>query len=144
MLSSTCRYAIKAVIYIGANSIEGQKIGIKKISTDLDIPSPFLGKILQTLARHKILSSIKGPNGGFGLGRNPNEIRLIDIVEIIDGLDSYKKCIIGVKDCTDLENQCTLHSRYAPLREEINKIFEMETIADLVGEEISDIKGINI
>ena len=135
MLSSTCRYAIKAVIYIGANSIEGQKIGIKKISADLDIPGPFLGKILQTLARHKILSSIKGPNGGFGLGRNPKDIRLIDIVEIIDGLDSYKKCIIGVKDCTDLKNQCTLHSRYAPLREEINKIFENETIAELVAED---------
>ena len=134
MLSSTCRYAIKAVIYIGANSVENQWIGIKKISKDLDIPGPFLGKILQILARHKILSSTKGPNGGFGLGRNPDKIRLIDIVEIIDGMDSYKKCIIGVKDCTELENQCTLHTRYAHLREEIKKIFEMETIAELVAE----------
>ncbi len=136
MLSSTCRYAIKAVIYIGANSIKNQKIGIKKISSELDIPNPFLGKILQSLAKHKILTSIKGPNGGFALGKNPEEIRLIEIVEVIDGMNNYNKCIIGVKDCNELENQCTLHTRYAPLREEIKKIFEVETIADL----ISDLK----
>ena len=37
------------------------------IAKDLDIPTPFLGKILQNLAKHKILSSTKGPHGGFTL-----------------------------------------------------------------------------
>jgi Rrf2 family protein len=142
MLSSTCRYAIKAVIYIGTNSIQNQKIGIKKISAELDIPSPFLGKILQSLAKHKILTSIKGPNGGFGMGKKPEDIRLIEIVEIIDGIDNYNKCIIGVKECKENEDQCSLHSRYAPLRAEIKKIFEIETIADLVSENYSGKKKI--
>ena len=132
MLSSTCRYAISAVIFIGANSISNEKIGIKKISSELDIPGPFLGKILQSLARHKILTSIKGPNGGFALGKDPANIRLVEIVEIIDGLDNYNKCIIRVKDCTETEDQCSLHSRYSPLRAEIKKIFEVETIADMI------------
>lgn len=64
MLSNTCKYAIRSVIYLALNAQDGKKIGIKKISEDLEIPTPFLGKILQSLARQKLLSSTKGPHGG--------------------------------------------------------------------------------
>jgi Rrf2 family transcriptional regulator, iron-sulfur cluster assembly transcription factor len=131
MLSNTCKYAIRAVLYLAVNNHDGQKIGIKQISKDLDIPTPFLGKILQTLAKHKILSSTKGPNGGFSLGRKPKDILLMDIVEIIDGMDSFHKCVIGVKYCSEQKNPCALHTRYAELGEEIRKIFELETIEQL-------------
>jgi Rrf2 family transcriptional regulator, iron-sulfur cluster assembly transcription factor len=131
MLSSTCKYALRAVIYIASleDSMNGSiKTGIKKISRDLEIPMPFLGKILQTLARHKILSSTKGPNGGFGLGKSAGEIYLIDVVEIIDGTDFFNQCVIGVKYCSEIENPCSLHSRYAHYRQEIKNLFEKETI----------------
>nr|HPR60051.1 Rrf2 family transcriptional regulator [Prolixibacteraceae bacterium] len=71
MLSNTCKYAIRALIYLANYSKENKKIGIKKISEDLGIPSPFLGKILQSMAREKMLASTKGPNGGFSLGKAP-------------------------------------------------------------------------
>jgi Rrf2 family protein len=132
MLSNTCKYGIRAVLYLAVNAGEGQKIGIKQISKDLEIPTPFLGKILQSLAKHHLLSSTKGPNGGFGLGKKPEDILLMDIVEIIDGMDSFHKCVIGVKYCSEQENPCALHSRYASLREEILRIFETETIEQLV------------
>jgi len=132
MLSGTCKYALRAVIYLAVHTRHGEKIGIKKISKELDIPTPFLAKILQTLARHKILSSIKGPNGGFGIGKPLDEIYLIDIVDIIDGLDFFNKCVIGVKNCSELDAPCALHSRYAKYRQEIRKLFESSTIADLI------------
>jgi Rrf2 family protein len=131
MLSNTCKYAIRAVLYLAVNYEEGTKIGIKQISKELDIPTPFLGKILQTLVKHKILSSTKGPNGGFGLGKNKDNILLMDIVEIIDGIDSFHKCIIGLKYCSEQKNPCALHFQYAKLREEIRNIFEIETIGNL-------------
>lgn len=131
MLSNTCKYALRAVLYLSVNEQEGQKIGIKRISKDLDIPTPFLGKILQSLAKHKLLSSTKGPNGGFSLGRKPEDILLMDIVQIIDGMDTFHKCVIGVKYCSEQINPCALHSRYAELGEEIRKIFEKETIEQL-------------
>jgi Rrf2 family protein len=84
MLSNTCKYAIRSVIYLSINAKENQKIGIKKISEELDIPTPFLGKILQSLARQKLLTSTKGPHGGFGMGKDPSEITLMNIVEIVD------------------------------------------------------------
>jgi Rrf2 family protein len=137
MLSSTCKYAIRAVIYLAVKSETGNKIGIKQISKDLNIPRPFLGKILQLLAKHKILSSTKGPNGGFGLGKNPAKILLMDIVEVIDGMDSFHKCVIGVKNCSEQESPCAIHTRYAKLRDEIRKIFEVETI-ELLSQNIKE------
>jgi len=131
MLSNTCKYAIRAVLYLAINCEEGMKIGIKQISKDLDIPTPFLGKILQSLAKHKLLSSTKGPNGGFGIGKDISTIYLMDIVEIIDGMDNFHKCVIGIKYCSEQENPCALHTRYAGLREETRKIFETETIGQL-------------
>ena len=95
MLSNTCKYAIRSVIYLALHAQDGKKIGIKKISEDLEIPTPFLGKILQSLARQKLLSSTKGPHGGFGLGKDPMEISLMNIVEIVDGLDMFENCLIG-------------------------------------------------
>lgn len=88
MLSNTCKYAIRAVLFLAVNETSG-KIGIKHISDTLNMPSPFLGKILQILAKHKILNSTKGPHGGFGLGRKAEDITLLDIVSIIDGQDFF-------------------------------------------------------
>ena len=133
MLSNTCKYAIRAVIYLVVNKNEG-KVGIKKISSDLDIPSPFLGKILQSLVKHRILNSTKGPNGGFGIGKDPEDIVLMDIVEIIDGVDNFEKCAIGVKYCSEQENQCAVHKQYSILREEMKSIFNYSKISELAKE----------
>ena len=133
MISTTCKYAIRAVIYIAVNNHK-KKIGIKKISLDLNIPSPFLGKILQTLAKHRILSSTKGPNGGFSLGLDAKDIYLMDIIDIIEGRDSFEKCAIGVKYCREQENKCAVHKQYYKLREEMKQMFSSSNIFDLAQE----------
>ena len=100
MLSNTCKYAVRALIYLGKYSEDGTKIGIKKISADLLIPTPFLGKILQNMVKQKVLVSTKGPNGGFGLARKTSEISLYDIVKVVDGEDFFKNCLIGMQSCS--------------------------------------------
>jgi Rrf2 family protein len=135
MLSNTSKYAIRAVIYLALYAGEEKKIGIKKISKDLDIPTPFLGKILQTLAKHKLLSSTKGPHGGFGLGKPADEINLIDIVDLIDGQDIFKKCLVRMEDCSDDEKkQCSLHNKYLDIRKSLMDLFEHEKISELIDE----------
>jgi len=131
MLSNTSKYAIRAVIYLSLNASDGIKLGIRQISKDLKIPTPFLGKILQTLAKHKILASTKGPHGGFGLGRKAEEIKLIDIVDIIDGEDIFKKCIIRLENCSETE-PCSMHERYAIIRSQLHNLFQNQSISDLI------------
>lgn len=132
MLSNTSKYAIRAVIYLALNCTEkNSKIGIKQISSELEIPTPFLGKILQLLAKHKLLSSTKGPHGGFGLLKDPREISLMDIVEIVDGMDNFNLCVLGLQTCTKDEVHCPVHKSYAELREQLKNLFQTENIGEL-------------
>lgn len=133
MLSNTSKYAIRSVIYLALYAGEEKKIGIKQISKELDIPTPFLGKILQTLAKQKLLSSTKGPHGGFGLGKPADEIALIEIVDIIDGQDLFKKCLIRMGDCNDKE-PCSAHKKYGEIRQNLYTLFQKEKISDFVDE----------
>jgi Rrf2 family transcriptional regulator, iron-sulfur cluster assembly transcription factor len=132
MLSNTSKYAIRAVIYLALNGKKDEKIGIKQISADLGIPTPFLGKILQSLAKHKLLASTKGPHGGFSLGKSAYDVSLMDIVEIIDGLDSFNMCLLGLATCTSNETNCPVHGNYSGIREQLKDLFQTENIGVLV------------
>jgi len=133
MISNTCKYAVRAVIYLAVNSKDKEKIGIKKISEELDLPGPFLGKIMQTLAKNKMLNSIKGPHGGFSLAKDPHKISLYDIVEIIDGTDVFNECLIGVKICENNpadEVHCPFYKRSHAVRHQLVKVFREQSIGD--------------
>jgi Rrf2 family iron-sulfur cluster assembly transcriptional regulator len=137
MLSNTCKYAVRALIYLGKYSEDGTKIGIKKISSDLMIPTPFLGKILQNLVKQKVLVSTKGPHGGFGLGRKISEISLYDIVRIVDGDDFFRNCLIGMQPCATHENNerpCPVHARFGPIRAQLLLFYQETSLADILGD----------
>jgi Rrf2 family protein len=135
MLSNTSRYAIRALIYLAIHKNGGKKIGIKKIAEDLDIPSPFLGKILQTLARQKVLNSTKGPNGGFSLSDKSLVLSLYDIIEIIDGEDLFDRCLISNRSCSEREgNPCSMHNHYESIRQSLRSMFQGQTIQQLADE----------
>jgi len=136
MLSNTCKYALRALIYLAKYSKEENRIGIKKISEDLDISSPFLGKILQNLVKKKLLVSTKGPNGGFALARNLEEITLWDIVINVDGEEFFTNCLIGLGSCKTHDASkplCPVHFKYEELRSQIATFYRettLKTISD--------------
>lgn len=135
MLSNTCKYAVRSVIYLAIHQEEGKKIGIKQISSDLEIPTPFLGKILQTLAKQKILSSNKGPHGGFSLAVDAEELTLLDIVKIIDGMDIFETCLIGMNSCKSADSNskpCSVHDQFSDIRKKLYDLFKNETFANIV------------
>lgn len=135
MLSNSCRYGIRAIIYLANQPASSGKTGIKKISSDLGLPSPYLAKILQQLAKQKILSSSKGPHGGFSLLKDPKKITLLDIVTSIDGTDIFTDCVMHNGSCgsvDDSQNKCPLHNDYEQIRKNMIKLFSNKTIYDLV------------
>ena len=135
MISSSCKYGIRAVIYIASRSKNNDKIGIKQISHDLNLPTPFLAKILQLLAKHKILSSSKGPHVGFSLLKDPHDITLLYIVLNIDGKDVFDDCIIHNTTCKCVDEEkliCPIHNEYYRIRENLVKLFRSKTIFNVV------------
>ncbi len=123
MLSSSSKYAVNAVLYLAVHSSETNKIRAKEIAEAIKLPSPFLSKLLQSLSREKIISSSKGPTGGFYLSKKALETPLIDVVNIIDGTSRLDDCVLGLKKCSH-EQPCPVHFSVQPLKQKFRKELE--------------------
>ncbi len=131
MLSKTCVYSLRAIIFIAQNASQTAKIGIKEVADELDIPTHYLGKILQHLSGNNIIKSVKGPHGGFYLDEEAKNIKLIKIIEITDGLAMFENCALGLKNCSD-DHPCPIHEEYASYRNGLLRLYSTKTINDLV------------
>ena len=134
MLSAACKDSIRAMIYIAKLQEEGYKekfVSIHKIAEDLGLSFYFLSKNFQKLVKAGLLESHRGPQGGVRLLKKPSEIRLIDIVEVIDGMEFFSNCILGFEECSD-QNPCTIHNLWAEKREEIYNMFSSTTLEDAI------------
>lgn len=133
MLSNQSKYAIRAVLYLAIHSDRKNKLSAKIIAEKIDIPAPFLAKTFQTLAKAKLIHSVKGPNGGFYLTDEDKNKNLFEIIECIDGLRKFKECFIGLPRCSD-DNPCAIHHIVKPFRESLIKELTTNTIEDFAKE----------
>jgi len=122
MLSLTCKTAIKAAIYLSSKSEGSEKANIKEISERINASEHTVGKILQLLARKKIINSLKGPYGGFYLNEEQQEQPIIHIVEAVEGNGIFKECGLGLQACS-ASHPCPIHNEYKVVRELMEKIF---------------------
>jgi Rrf2 family protein len=129
MLSNASKYAVNAVLYLAVHTDENKKINAPDIAEAINIPSPFLSKLLQILSRKNIISSAKGPGGGFYMTDENLNLHLIEIVKQIDGLDKFEECGLGLKKCT-YEKPCPIHYSIQPLKKQFLKELEENTVAN--------------
>ena len=137
MLSATCKYGIRAVIFIASRPDQKINTGLKQISEELKIPRPYLAKILQVLSRKKILHSSKGPHGGFYLLIPAEKLTLMDIIEAIDGGDFFDSCYVTGEKCNfDQPDKgvCILHDELRKEKDNLSKFFSSKTIGVLVSQ----------
>lgn len=130
MFSKACEYAIRAALYVAIKSTNGERLGLKEIAKEVDSPLPFTAKILQTLSREGIISSTKGPNGGFYLKPKSKPIPLSAIVRAIDGTDTLHTCGIGLKECSD-RFPCPIHDQVKAYKESLRRAMNEKTIQEL-------------
>lgn len=129
IFSRSAEYAIRALVCL-AGSEPGSYMMAKDIAEKAELPTHFLAKILQQLARMHHLRSNKGPSGGFALVQPADKVRLFDIVTAIDGtleLDRYPFANNGKR------NGNGHHDGWQTLRSTIVKYLEHTSIADLAG-----------
>ena len=130
ILSRACEYGIQGLLFL-AEQPRGRYVTVKEIARATKVSAPFLSKVLGRLAVHGLLLSSKGPGGGLRLARPPEDIKVLEVVEAIDGLGFLKKCVIGLRRCSS-ESPCPLHSFWGPLREEIGAMFAKKSVRALV------------
>ena len=108
-----------------------EKSTVVEMASKLNIPQPFLSKILQQLAKSNVISSTKGRGGGFYLSKENLKRPLIDVVVCIEGHNVFSQCMLGLPECSD-ENPCILHTYYKEFRKSLEKSICNESINDLM------------
>lgn len=129
MISKSLDYAIRSMVFIAAHS-ERQYFGVREIAESIQVSRSYLSKILQTLVRAGYLESVTGPGGGFALARPPEDISLLELMEVVDGHTRIReKCIMGQAECSD-DNPCPVHTTWKMCRAELLEAFRGTTLVD--------------
>lgn len=128
LYSKGCEYAIRGLMHFPAEL--NSNVGIQEISDRAQVPEHFTRKMFQVLARNGILTAISGPNGGYRLARKPDQISLLEIMEIIDGTGPLNACVLGLPICDD-GNPCALHDSWTKAKKTLLPDLRKRSIADL-------------
>jgi Rrf2 family transcriptional regulator, iron-sulfur cluster assembly transcription factor len=128
IFSKACELGLQAVLFLSTK--EKRVFNATEVSKELKVPKEFVSKVLQMLTVSGIVGSKKGKSGGFYLAKEPLEIKLIEIVQAIDGLGLFKSCVLGFPGCSH-ETPCPVHNKWGKLRDDAFKMLNEETLEDL-------------
>ncbi|MCG6955252.1 MAG: Rrf2 family transcriptional regulator [Gemmatimonadetes bacterium] len=129
ILSRTAIYALKAVLYL-AEHVGDELARVDDIAEALDVPRNYLSKILHVLARSGVLSSTRGPRGGFRLGVDAAKLTLDRVVDPFDEVASGSGCLLGRERCSD-DNPCAAHARWQSVSTAVRAFFRETTVLGL-------------
>jgi Rrf2 family transcriptional regulator, iron-sulfur cluster assembly transcription factor len=134
ILSKSFGYALRSVLYLAAVQEEKKIIQLQEIAEKLDVPKHFLGKVMKRLAKKGIIDSSKGHAGGYALNATTLKISVIDILNLIEGEDLFRICVIGFKTCS-ANNPCPLHDQFAEIKSRMVNMFSETKVSDLLKED---------
>jgi Rrf2 family protein len=142
IFSKKCELALQAVLYLSTQEPE-LAFNAGEISEKIKVPKEFVSKVLQTLTINGIVGSKKGKSGGFFLAKEAKEIKLIDIVIAIDGLEMFHQCVLGFPGCSQ-ETPCPVHNTWGTIRENTYNMLNSHTLEDLKEQARNKIGYINM
>ena len=128
LFSTATGYALRA---LAAMPEDGSYSLAKDLAAKLELPGPYLAKILQALAQEGVLHSVRGPRGGFRLARPAHRITLGDVISVLDGLETMTGCVMGFAECREREHPCPLHQPWNQVKEYLEQTLSTVTIRDL-------------
>ncbi len=122
-------YAIRALTYLAARP-EQDIVSVQEIAQEEEISSHHLSKVMNQLARGKMVHPLRGPGGGYRLIRRADQITLWEVMGCLGARDVFEECAIGWANCSDAD-PCPLHERWSSLRQEIQTYLETVKISEL-------------
>lgn len=130
MLNQSADHSLRAVLYVAQHDAV-RSCTVATIADAIDAPRNYLGKVLNALMHAGVLTSLRGPRGGFRLARPPEETTLEDVIEPFQRMPEREICLLGNRPCTS-SNPCGAHRRWQAMSDEVTAFFRRTTIADLL------------
>jgi len=127
--TKTGEYAIRAILFL-ARQPKDSLIMSSEIAKSEEIPSHYLAKILQRMAKFGYVDSFKGRGGGFKISDLALNSSILEIVERVEGPIINLKCVTGLKECSD-EFPCPLHEEWAELRNRIYNLISSKSVSEV-------------
>lgn len=128
-LSTKSRYGTRAVMDIAMHAHEGP-VTLADISSRQEISRKYLGQIIHQLLAAGILESIRGPQGGYILGRSAKNMKLGEIIRALDGSMAPVRCVDKGGLCHRTPT-CAAREVWAELKRSLDAVLDSVTIADL-------------
>jgi Rrf2 family protein len=139
-LSTKGQYGVRAMFEIAKGYKKGP-ITIKEISKRQDVSVAYLEQILNTLRKAGIITSVKGPGGGYVLGRDPDNISIGAILRELEGPVAITSCLDPKEGCMRVDG-CVTHLLWKALGENIEAFLDNMSLRDLLkGNELIRIGG---
>ncbi|MBI4906580.1 MAG: Rrf2 family transcriptional regulator [Acidobacteria bacterium] len=131
MLTATSEHALRALVELATLPAGGPLLGWE-LARRADVPANYLSKILWALGNAGIVDASRGIKGGYRLRRKPEDIHLIDVVDVIDGRTSNTRCLLsGARGCSEA-NPCVAHESCREARTAVRSFLANTTIKHLV------------
>lgn len=134
-------YGLMAIHYIVSQSAEGA-VSAKRIAEELNIPSELLAKILQCLAKKKLIVSHNGPKGGYLLARPQAEITVGQVVRALEGPIKIVSCM--TEDACPQFSRCNLRRPVEKIQTSISYLLDTMTLAELGADPIVPVAALSI
>ena len=132
-LSRPAEYALRAMTHL-ARLESAERVRSSDLGAAVDVPAPFLSKIMRRLVAVGLVDAKKGHHGGFVLAKPPGDIRFIDILRAVDFEPAADHCLFGLANC-DANNPCPLHSQWSILKGQIEDWACSHTLGDFLKED---------
>jgi Rrf2 family protein len=130
MWSKTTEYAIRALVQVAVSNAAGRRPGFREIAEEIDAPVQFTAKILQSLSRGGLVSSVRGRGGGFFFAAGAPELTLAEVIRVLEGEKYFTGCVVGLPHCSE-DHPCPLHNEFARIRTDLVSLADRETVQGL-------------
>lgn len=130
MISTTSEYALRALSYLASQGHGNSVLG-RDLARETEVPANYLSKILLSLRRAGLVSTVRGTGGGYRLQRAPHRIRLSQIVDLFDGAHRREGCVLGHNHRCKEEHCCSAHRVWSDVRAAYNHFLTATTLADI-------------
>ena len=132
-------YGLMAVHYIAAHEEQGA-VNAKRIAEEFAIPPELMAKILQRLARERLIVSQNGPKGGYVLARRPGEITVGQVIRALEGPINIVSCLEDAA-CPQMA-RCNLRRPAQKIQAAISQMLDGMSLAELVSDDVPELLAI--
>ena len=132
-------YALRMMVSLARHDrLHG--VSTRQLAMDEGVPYPLACKLMQSLGHAHLVESTMGPKGGFRLSRDPGQVRVMDVIEAVQGLVTLKGCLTKLSVCLRRDD-CCIRAAFGDLQAMMDEFFTRISLQDLLDRSSPGCKG---